>query len=109
MAQTLGIDFTGVIHWPHLDFGNMGTEKSMEGFDLVANAPEGVSVSIGYDQRNVNARTPDYEVDPDTIPGQMVPMPVTAPSFDLRLTFAPNQSWEWFAANLYLQDRRTGK
>lgn len=104
-----GVDFSGVIHWPHLDFGSIGVEKSLEGFDLVTNAPEGVAVSIGYDQRNINARTPDYDVDADTIPGQMVPMPVTAPSFDLRLTFAPNQEWEWFAANIYLQDRRAGK
>ncbi len=40
------------------------------------------------------------------MPGTMVPMPLTAPSFDLKLTFAAGQAWEWFAANLYVQDLR---
>lgn len=106
MAQTFGTDFEGVIHWPFLDFGVIGGDKELQGFDLVATAPEGVDVSIGYNQRNIDDRTADYAVDPDTVNGQVVPFPMTAPSFDLRLTFAADQSWEWFAANLYLQDRR---
>jgi len=102
----VGEEFEGVIHWPFLDFGTVGVDKELQGFDLVATAPEGVAVSIGYNQRNINDRTEDYDVDPDTINDQVVPFPMTAPSFDLRLTFAADQSWEWFAANLYLQDRR---
>jgi hypothetical protein len=103
-----GVPFTGVIHWPHLDLGSLGVDKQLFGFDLVCTAPEGVSVSVGYDQRNINERTPDYAVDADTLPGQVIAMPVTAPSFDLRLTFAPGQQWEWMAANLYIQDLRRG-
>jgi hypothetical protein len=29
-------------------------------------------------------------------------MPITAPSFQLRITFNGSQSWEWFAANMYI-------
>lgn len=102
------VEFSGVVHWPYLDMGALGLEKMLVGLDLVATAPEGVSVSIGYNQNNIAQRTADYEVDPDTLTGQMVPFPVSGPSFDLKLTFAPGQAWEWQAANLYVQDWRRG-
>lgn len=103
-----GQEFSGVIHWPHLDFGALGQLKQMVGFDLVADAPEGVTVSIGYDQRDLEARTEEYEITADTLVGEIIPMPLTAPSFDFRLTFAPNQEWEWFASVLYITDLRPG-
>ena len=103
-----GVEFSGVIHWPHLDFGALGQEKQFIGFDLVASAPEGVSVSIGYDQRDLSRRTADYTMDDNTLPGKLVPIPVTAPSFDFRLTFAGGQAWEWFASVLYINDLRPG-
>lgn len=100
--------FQGVIHWPHLDFGALGVEKQFVGVDVIATAPEGVSVSVGYDQRDRNARTADYLIDGDTLPAQLIPIPVAGPSFDLRLTFEPGQAWEWQAANIYVQDMRRG-
>lgn len=100
-------EFQGIMHWPHLDMGALGREKQLVGFDLVTDAPNGgVSVSIGYNQTDLTARTADYAVDADTLPGQMVPIPVSGPSFDLKLTFEPQQIWEWQAANLYVQDWR---
>jgi hypothetical protein len=102
------VPFSGVIQWPHLDLGSFGVEKQFVGFDLVATAPKGVSVSIGYDQRDLNRRTADYLMDADTLPGKLVPIVVTAPSFDMRLTFEPGQRWEWDASCLYINDRRPG-
>lgn len=100
--------FPGIIQWPYLDLGAPGIDKNLIGFDLTTTAPEGVSVSVGYDQRNINSRTADYEVDADTIPGQVVPLPVTAPAIDFKLTFAPDQQWEFFSAMLYANlTRRT--
>jgi hypothetical protein len=96
-----GVEFYGVVHWPHLDFGLLGIDKQFIGFDLVASAPDGVSISVGYDQRDLTARTEDFEMESDTLPGRLVPIPMTAPSFDFRLTFNPNQEWEWFASVLY--------
>jgi hypothetical protein len=101
--------FQGIVHWPHLDFGRMGVEKQLVSVDVTATAAEGVSVSIGYDQRNVNSRTDDYLIDGDTLPAQGVPIPVAGPSFDLRLTFEPGQAWELDAANLWIQDMRAGR
>lgn len=93
----------GVMQWPHLDFGGIGREKTFGGVDLVTDAPKGVAVSIGYDQRDLNARTPDYLVEGDTIPGQPIPIPVGGPSFDVKLTFQPGQRWKWSAAVMYIQ------
>lgn len=102
------VPFSGIVQWPHLDLGSIGVEKQFVGFDLVATAPEGVDVSIGYDQRDLNRRTEDYTMDADTLPGKLVPIVVTAPSFDMRLTFAPGQAWEWNATCIYINDRRPG-
>jgi hypothetical protein len=102
----VGEPFEGVVQWPHLDFGALGVTKHLIGFDLVADAPEGVSISIGYDQRDLTYRTEPYTMDADTLPGQLVPIPVSAPSMDLKLVFAGGQEWEWFASVLYIQDRR---
>jgi hypothetical protein len=104
----VGEEFEGVLHWPHLDFGSIGNEKQFVGLDLVATAPTGVAVSVGYDQRDLDARTDDYTMDADSLPGKMVPIAVSGPSFDLRLTFSANQEWEWNAAVIYVQDMRRG-
>jgi hypothetical protein len=101
--------FESIIHWPHLDFAALGVEKQMIGFDIVADAPNGVRVSVGYDQRDRDLRTQDYFMDGDTLPAQMVPMPVSGPAFDLRITFESEQKWEWQAAVIYIQDMRSGR
>jgi len=101
--------FNGTVWWPYLDFNALGVEKMLVGFDLVADAPEGLSVSIGYDQRDRDARTEEYEMAADTLPGQMVPMPVGGPSFDMRITFnGGGGKWQWNAAVLYVKDMRMG-
>jgi hypothetical protein len=101
--------FQGIVHWPHLDFGRLGVEKQLVAIDVIATAPEGVSVSIGYDQRNVATRTDDYLIDGDTLPAQAIPIPVAGPSFDLKLTFEPGQAWELDAANMWINDMRAGR
>lgn len=101
---TANFPIVGVIQWPHLDFGALGVQKQMVGLDLVADAPLGVNVSIGYDQRDLASRTTDYLVDGDTLPGYMIPFPLAAPSFDLKLTFEAGQAWTWYASNIYIQD-----
>ncbi len=101
-----GTPFEGYISWPYLDFGILGVDKMLEGFDLVADGT--FRVSFGYSQRDFSLATPDYALDGDTLVGGMVPMPLTAPSFQLRLTFDADQSWEWFAANLYINNESTG-
>lgn len=106
-APGVGTAFAGYVAWPFLDFGGLGREKQMHGFDLVVDGE--VAVSVGYSQSNFTLATPDFTVDGDTLSGHLIPMPVTAPSFQFRLTFAGDQEspWEWQATAIYLQDLRS--
>lgn len=101
--------FDGVIWWPYLDFNTIGVEKMFGTVDLTAVAPEGVSVSIGYDQRDIDARTSDHDIDADTLPVQQVPIPCAGPSFDVRLRFnGGGGKWEWFATLISVGDMGEG-
>ncbi len=100
------IQFGGTAWWPWLDFGTPGVTKMMEGFDIVS---QGVpSISIGYDQRNLAAFTDPYEVDADTLPGGVIPFPLSAPTFSLRVDFAPGQKWALTQASLSFFDLGNG-
>lgn len=96
------IGFYGRVWWPYLDFGALGVDKQLEGFDLACDGA--VRVSFGYLQSNMVLATPEYQISGDTLNGGMIPMPMTAPSFQMRLTFPPGQAWEWQASALYLTD-----
>lgn len=98
--------FGGTVQWPWLDFGTPGVTKMMEGFDIVS---QGVpSISIGYDQRNLAAFTDPYTVDADTLPGGVIPFPLSAPTFSLRVDFAPGQKWALTQASLSFYDLGNG-
>lgn len=101
------IPFEGYLAWPYLDWGMLGVDKQMEGFDLVITGS--VRVQFGYSESNFNLVTPEYPLDGDTLPGMMVPMPITGPSFQMRLTFDATQAWEWSAASMYLTDLPGGR
>ncbi len=102
---TSGTTFVGKVEWPYLDFGRFGGDKQMIGFDLVATGE--VKVTFGYDQTDLTKVTDDFTLSAgDTLPGTIVPMPITAPSFQLRLEFSADQNvpWEWSGAILYVED-----
>ncbi|HFK2007190.1 TPA: hypothetical protein ACGW8W_000060 [Stenotrophomonas maltophilia] len=100
------IPFGGTVWWPWLDFGTPGVTKMMEGFDIVSQGTP--SVSIGYDQRNTAAFTEPYTVDPDTLPGGVIPFPLSAPTFSLRVDFAPGKKWALTQASLSFFDMGNG-
>lgn len=108
VSTDVPVPFYGMMHWPFLDFNAMGREKKFVGFDLISDAPEGVSVSIGYDERDRTYRTDEFLMEGETLPGKIVPIPVAGPSFDMRLIYQPSQYWEWQAAVLYIDDMRAG-
>ncbi len=98
------VNFTATIQWPWLDFGQPGVTKMLFGFDIVGHGD--VSVSFGIDQTNGGLFTPGYTVPADTIPGNVIPMPLSAPSLAVRLTYDGTEKWQWNAFGLYLQDLR---
>jgi len=100
-----GVPFDGVIQWPWLDFNQPGVNKNLVGFDIVNE--EGVcTVEIGYNQAQGGYFTEPYLIPEDTVPGQIIAIPVQAPSFSVRLTYAGSQNWQWNAFQLWLDDQR---
>lgn len=97
-----GVQFQGVVWWPHLDMGQIGRLKQLLTVDVIG---YGVAkISIGFDQTNANAYTTPLQLPADTLVGGAVPIPVVAPSLAVKLTFDGAQSWQVNAVNLELQD-----
>lgn len=103
-----GTEIPGYVAWPYLDFGQIGREKQLYGFDLVFEGQAGVS--FGYSQTNFTLATDPYVIVPeDTLPGQPIPMPLAGPSFQIRLEMESlDAPWEVQAVAIYLQDMRGG-
>ena len=102
-----GVNFTSIVQWPWLDFGKPGVSKMMVGFDIVGvGAP---SIEVGYDQSTLAAFTTPFAIPEDSAPGQIIPLPVTAPSFSIKLTYTSDTDWEWSALQIYVQDHAVGK
>ena len=101
-SSCVGTEFEGYIAWPYLDFGIIGVDKELESVELVVDGE--VSISIGWDQRRGQEAlaTSAYTVDGDTVNGTPIPINLTAPSMQLRLTFSGNQEWEWSATVMNL-------
>jgi hypothetical protein len=96
------VPFDGYMAWQYLDLGPIGIDKQLEGLDLVITGL--CDISIGYDQRvgQEALATSAYTVDGDTLPGVgLLPFPMTAPSFQVRLTFDSAEPWTWYATNIY--------
>lgn len=93
--------FLGELWWHYIDStGSLGQDGSLEAFELVIDGA--CDVQFGFAEDNEALVTPAYTVNGDTLPGTPIPMPLTGPSFQLRLTFAGNQAWEWYAAKLIM-------
>lgn len=100
-----GVNFDGVIQWQWLDFGRPGVNKNLIGFDVIGQGTS--SVEIGYDQTQGGWFTDPYPIPSDTYPGQIIPIPVQAPTLSVRLTYDGGQAWQWNALQIYLNDQRT--
>ena len=99
------VTFNGQLWWPYLDFGALGVTKQMIGFDTIVDGE--YSVVFGYNQNDDTQVTTAYTVtDGDTLVGDIIPMPIAAPSIQMRLTFTGNTAWEWHASSLYFNDWR---
>jgi hypothetical protein len=108
------INFQVYMAWEYLDFGTIGVDKQMEGFDIVMKGQ--AQISFGYNQSNRTQATDWYDLEGDTVPGTMIPFPLVAPSIQVRLQFNYGQIApisgdqpvggypvaEWSALNVYL-------
>jgi len=99
--QSTDIPFTGEVTWPYLDLGTPGVDKDLEGLNLVCDGTG--HISIGYNQDDLTVAITPIAFSGDTLPGiGMVPIPMNAPTFQLRLTWDAGQAWEWEQSILYL-------
>jgi Concanavalin A-like lectin/glucanases superfamily len=118
-SPNTGTPFTSVIQWPYVDFGRLGIEKQLDGVDIVGTGA--VDMRIAWDESDQTAFyendkftqsltvSPSFIVNPgDTVPGNPVPLPATAPSFSLILIYANSTGWEWQASSMYLVDQSGG-
>lgn len=100
------VEFEGWIQWNWMDCGAAGTTKQMQAFDLIATGSP--AVSFGYDQRDPEAFTDAYEVDPDTVPGGAIQYEVMAPSLSPRVHFGTGDPWSLSSLLLYVDDLGVG-
>lgn len=79
------LPFDGVIQWPWLNFGSPAT-KQLQGVEVIGDGLP--TIEVGYDETDQSAFTPAYDIPvADTLPGQMIPLPVMAPSLSVRITY----------------------
>ena len=97
----------GIVQWPWLDCGSPGATKMLEGFDIVATSDVNPNVEFGYDQLDATIYTTPYEIEPDSLTGTMIPMPLAAPSISPRLTWTGG-AFTLNAFSMYVQDTQGG-
>lgn len=100
---TTQVPFSSRVEWGYLDCGTPGANKMLEGFDVVGSGTP--SVSVGWDQRDTTKFTDPYTIEADTMPGDIIPLSVIAPTFAMRLTYASGP-WKLHEVNLYVHDER---
>lgn len=95
------VEYEGLIWWPYLDAGTLGLDKDFEGFSAVIDGE--FSVSIGYNQKQPSYATAPYTLTGDTLPDTgIVPLPLSAPSYQIRLTMSGGQAWEVSTFSVFL-------
>ena len=91
----------------YLDMGSPGVTKMLIGVDL---AGDGIArLSIGFNQSDLGQFTDEAIVTSDSVPGSIIPIPVSSPSFSLRLRYLSTDNptgWEWLGSNFYVNDFR---
>ncbi len=120
------ISFMSTAQWPYIDMGGLGLNKMLIGVDLVGDG--GCILQIAYDQQDhstfsddpnfatsTGVTAPYYVQVDDTVPGEPLPIPISAPSYSMILTFPSYlttagtlNTWTWEAANFYLAPQGGG-
>jgi hypothetical protein len=106
LVAGIATNFPGTVQWGWLDAGQAGTTKMMEGIDYIGTG-QGPSLSIGYDQRNLALFTAPYLLANDTLPGGIIPLPVSGPTLSVKLDFVGGAAWQVQEVILYLDDNRS--
>lgn len=95
------VPFDWVLWWPWLDLGALGDTKMLDGFDIVGSGR--VEIEFGWNPNDPTAWTPAWEIVPDSLADEVLSVPVSSPSFSIRLTFhgSDTNRTSFEALNLY--------
>ena len=106
-AEGEDVEVIGEIQSHYLDMGSPAVTKMLVGVDLVGNGL--ARIALGFNQTNLAAFTTDAPVPADTVPGSIIPIPLAAPSFAMRIRYSSLDNpdgWEWLASSFYVNDFR---
>lgn len=101
------VEVVAEIQSHYLDFGSPGVTKMLLGVDLVGTGI--ANIALGFNQSDNSLFTPDVAIPGDSVPGSVIPMMLSAPSFAMRLRYSSEDNpngWEWLASNFYINDFR---
>ena len=94
-----GQQYEVLVELPWMNLKKPGELKLLEGVDVVM---EGKAyLSIGFDSRNVDARTPEVLVKGNTRPLGMIPIPCCGTEFSIRLRNYDDEPFKLNAITLY--------
>lgn len=94
-----GEPFETFIEIPYMDLKKPGELKRIYGIDVVCQGE--CAVSVGYDERNPDAYTPEVQVFGNTRPGGMIPIEVTGTAFSFRIRNFTKDYFRLDAITLY--------
>ena len=94
-----GVQFEVLIELPYMDFKKPGQLKQIQGIDAVI---EGSAyLSIGFDSRDPDARTPEVPIVGNTRPGGMIPIPCCGTEISLRIRNYDDKPFKLNALTVY--------
>lgn len=100
-----GIPFEVVIELPWMDLKKPGDLKMIQAVDAVL---EGKAfISLAFDSRNPNARTPEVLVSGNTRPTGLIPMPCCGTEVSIRIRNYDDKPFKLNALTLYYQNLGT--
>lgn len=96
-----GIPFEVMLELPWMDLKKPGELKMIQGIDAVF---EGTGyISLAFDSRDPNARTPEVLVSGNTRPGGMIPIPCCGTEVSIRIRNYDDKPFKLNALTLYYQ------
>ncbi len=94
-----GIQYETLIELPYMDFKKPGQLKMITGIDAVLVGK--AFISLGFDSRDPDARTPEVPVSGNTRPGGMIPISCCGTEISLRIRNYDDQPFKLNALTVY--------
>ena len=94
-----GMQYEVLIELPYMDFKKPGQLKMIQGIDAVL---EGTAyLSIGFDSRDPDARTPEVLISGNSRPGGMIPVPCCGTEISVRIRNFDDKPFKLNALTIY--------